>query len=273
MCTRLRRAVAFTLIELLAVVAIIALLVAILVPTLRTARELARRSICGTHMRSVSLGIHMYCQDNREIVAPRFFVLRNDPIWIKFWADFITPYFDSDCKPGVPGPGQSLYSSVGLQPSDGIYTRSIWGVSQSYSRRLHCASGKLKTKDGSWPMHYSWNIAFGWQGEYGSVGQFSWTTGVQMLRLKNHQRLVQVVEPDPMDWWSINLAADSGQYRGAWEPGFYGLVPYGYQQPHMDTGNALFLDGHVEVFTKQFILDFARKPYYTVANYPFYLPG
>ena len=49
-----RLAPAFTLIEILVVVAIIALLVAILLPSLQAARESARASICGQHVRELT---------------------------------------------------------------------------------------------------------------------------------------------------------------------------------------------------------------------------
>jgi prepilin-type N-terminal cleavage/methylation domain-containing protein len=51
---------AFTLIELLVVVAIIALLVAILIPALGKAREAARKTICGTHLKSQGTAFAIY---------------------------------------------------------------------------------------------------------------------------------------------------------------------------------------------------------------------
>ena len=53
----------FTLIELLVVVAIIALLVAILVPALTRATELTKRTVCLTQLNQASLGLHMYAQE------------------------------------------------------------------------------------------------------------------------------------------------------------------------------------------------------------------
>ena len=58
-----RRKKAFTLIELLVVIAIIALLVAILVPSLRQAKELARRVVCAANLRSMHQGLALYGED------------------------------------------------------------------------------------------------------------------------------------------------------------------------------------------------------------------
>jgi len=55
---------AFTLVELLVVVGIIALLVTILMPALSRAMELARRTVCATNLHSLGKGWQMYWQDN-----------------------------------------------------------------------------------------------------------------------------------------------------------------------------------------------------------------
>ena len=55
---------AFTLIEMLVVIAIIAILVAILLPGLRSARERTRRVICGSLLKQHSLVVEMYTNDN-----------------------------------------------------------------------------------------------------------------------------------------------------------------------------------------------------------------
>lgn len=54
----------FTLIELLVVIAIIALLLALLVPALRTAREQARRAVCLSNHRQLVIAWLMYAQEH-----------------------------------------------------------------------------------------------------------------------------------------------------------------------------------------------------------------
>ncbi len=58
----------FTLIEILVVVGIIALLVAILLPSLRAARRQSQAAVCGTHLRQIFDGIFLYAQANREVL-------------------------------------------------------------------------------------------------------------------------------------------------------------------------------------------------------------
>ncbi len=62
----MKRIKAFTLIEMLVVVAIIALLIAILLPSLSKARELARQTICGTNMKEIGTTFYIYQSDNLD---------------------------------------------------------------------------------------------------------------------------------------------------------------------------------------------------------------
>jgi prepilin-type N-terminal cleavage/methylation domain-containing protein len=56
----------FTLIELLVVVAIIALLIAILLPSLSKARELSNRSACAANLRGMGQSCAVYANDNSD---------------------------------------------------------------------------------------------------------------------------------------------------------------------------------------------------------------
>lgn len=59
---------AFTLVELLVVISIIALLIAILLPSLTKAREQAKTVKCLSNVRSMMMGINYYIQDNNDML-------------------------------------------------------------------------------------------------------------------------------------------------------------------------------------------------------------
>ncbi len=68
----LRRA-AFTLVELLVVISIIALLAAILLPSLRTAREKSNRAVCLSNLRQWSLATYQQMDDNSNKLLSTFY--------------------------------------------------------------------------------------------------------------------------------------------------------------------------------------------------------
>ena len=61
----MRRSRAFTLVELLVVIGIIAILLAVLMPALGRARASARATVCLSNLRQVALAWHTYAADNR----------------------------------------------------------------------------------------------------------------------------------------------------------------------------------------------------------------
>ncbi len=58
----------FTLIELLVVMAILGLLTALLLPALRQAQQVARRTACAANLRHVGTAIHLYADDFDDMI-------------------------------------------------------------------------------------------------------------------------------------------------------------------------------------------------------------
>jgi len=57
---------AFTLVELLVVISIIAMLLAVLIPALNKARDVAKQSVCMNNNRQLMLGWSLYCNANND---------------------------------------------------------------------------------------------------------------------------------------------------------------------------------------------------------------
>src|SRR5690625_3889106 len=61
---------AFTLIELLTVIAIIGILASILIPVVGQVREQAKVAQCTVHLRDLGNGVAMYANDHEDMIPP-----------------------------------------------------------------------------------------------------------------------------------------------------------------------------------------------------------
>lgn len=64
----------FSLIDVLVSVAVIALLIAIMLPSISMVRESARRVICSSDMRQIGLGMNLYAEDNKGTLPSSVFI-------------------------------------------------------------------------------------------------------------------------------------------------------------------------------------------------------
>lgn len=90
---------AFTLVELLVVVSIIAMLLGILLPSLSKARAVAQQTICLTNSRQMGKGLLLYANANNDSVLGGRRLDRKDESLA--WYTLMTPYMDPSQRPIV----------------------------------------------------------------------------------------------------------------------------------------------------------------------------
>lgn len=98
--SRAPRVRAFTLIELLTVIAIIGILAAILIPVVGAVRENARAATCSSNLRQIGHGIHLYAEDHEGHAPP---AQAAGQTAYNTWHSYVAPYvgFEADPSEGI----------------------------------------------------------------------------------------------------------------------------------------------------------------------------
>ena len=227
---------AFTLIELLVVIAIIALLVSILTPSLQTAKELARDTVCLARQQSLGRGFLQYWEEfehrNPYFRYPYSSSEGPRTYWPWFMRDFV-------------GLGEG--NDENMEPNE----RNAWAAEQEH---FNCPSA-LGSATWSQPDHP--DTLTHAMSPYGIREGEEYTPGITSYGLNWELSCSLQVQSDP-NWcypsiidlpypWRTGLVLDAGRtlFRyGGWVhcPG----CNNSYDPRHRGHVNMLLVDGHVE---------------------------
>lgn len=231
----------FTLIELLVVIAIIGLLMAVLMPALRMAKEMGRQILCSAHLRTLGSANELYANEyNGAFVPLKDASRKTAPVaerqtwWIqnqafrKLWA--VDDY--KSTTTGLEG-SQFFFPEKYLCPSDRISKDPA-----------NAASTVLGS--------YGYNVTdYGWN----AINSENYA-GYKVKDIQiSSERLAFA---DTIDWW---ISWDAADYSRGWDIlgqaniAAYKDSPYNLHGPtiyrHREGADLVFYDGHVEYMKKE----------------------
>jgi len=212
----------FALIELLVVVAIIALLASILLPTLNAAKELARQAVCASKLRNLGLAVQVYANEHGEWL-PSAEPPNREPADGRHW--FMNP---------------SLMEYVGVSLSyddqGGLIGPS--GKARALTCPSHGEPTETRPRQGEPSITHDYGLSFGMNGTWGLAGR---PDHAEYRRMQEFERPSEVLAL--ADCWGTSLGPGVVLYHAC--------VRENLDYRHRGKLNIVFLDSHVTAAAKE----------------------
>lgn len=257
----------FTLIELLVVISIVALLIAVLLPALSNARELATVTRCASNLRQQGIAFSTYAADNADAAVNPWSAEKSGSTGFYDrehrvpWAALLSEYAPAPL-PDVGGTWQGsnpdgAFHYVGLprENRDNIYTcpqrRPPWNLEDfrgqtndggSYSYNIWMIQNRIEAVN-AWYPH-----------PWGASNQRPTDDAVQKLsRASRPSSIVITVDGrvngshghEPIHYTMTHTNGDAGAFHNS-------VITHrpDYAHHYNDRANHLFIDGHVELVAR-----------------------
>jgi prepilin-type N-terminal cleavage/methylation domain-containing protein/prepilin-type processing-associated H-X9-DG protein len=239
----MRKTKGFTLVELLTVVAIIAMLLSVLIPSLQKARGVAQRAVCANNFKTIALADLIYAQESDDWHVPLVNGLSPDnELWFqnKLFVKIVAL--------------KGRYNPEAVQGYDASTTLP-WDFRCPTDKRTVANKGLYHYSNGSVE-----GVSYGMNGMslYPKVGGWYYYKSDGTPGAAHALRTFQVVGPSAKfffmdaEWYVVHR--DGANYKLYWDKygdrmgsWFWDAVAY----RHSEGANVVFYDGHLKYMAKQ----------------------
>jgi prepilin-type N-terminal cleavage/methylation domain-containing protein/prepilin-type processing-associated H-X9-DG protein len=206
----------FSLVELLVAIAIIALLVSILLPSLNQARELARRVVCASSSRNLGTALNCYATES-DGWLPSAEPRDREPVSRLHW------FMNAKLLEGV---------SVSLDYDGDGNLIGPMGAESPLTCPSHERPTETRANPGEPSVTHSYGLSYGMNGTFGLGGRPDQTEYRRLSEFENPSSVCAL-----SDCWGTSLGPGVVLYHAC--------VRDNLVYRHLEAANVVFLDAHV----------------------------
>ncbi|MDG1302324.1 MAG: prepilin-type N-terminal cleavage/methylation domain-containing protein [Opitutae bacterium] len=227
---QLRRGAAFTLIELLTVIAVIGILAAILIPAIGKVKERANETKCVSNLRQIGLAMKIHAGENHGNLPMPY--SQSGPKGEVIWFDYLLPYMNVEYE-GKWTWDQRKHEVFNCPSADHIL--EFEGVSK-------------------FTYTYGWNSAFYRDGRFPNPDTGQYPPAFRLVNIQRPSESMLIADtiqkPARGGWGNDTFISVGKDYNPQTADAPMSDASYGagFSDRHNGRGNVLFVDGHMESF-------------------------